>query len=78
MCFMPKTLISFTTSLLPKQRVSKRSFVIYDIFAGKTVLLGIGEHRFTKKKKKKKAKKVLEKVLTNSFYYLTKDHLILR
>ena len=47
-----KALISFITSPLPKQRVLIRSFVIYDIFAGKTLLLGIGEHCFTKKELK--------------------------
>ena len=33
-------------------RVSLILFVIYDIFAGKTLLLGIGEHCFAKKELK--------------------------
>ena len=44
--------MSFITSLLQKQRGLIRSFVIYDIFAGKTVLLGIDEHCFAKKELK--------------------------
>ena len=40
---------SFITSLLPKQIVLIRSFVICDIFAGKILLFGIGEHCFAKK-----------------------------
>ena len=47
-----EALISFLTSLLAKQIVLIRSFVIYDIFSGKTLLLGIGGHCFAKKELK--------------------------
>ena len=47
-----EALTSFITSLLQKQRVLIRSFVIHDIFAGKTLLLGIGEHYLAKKELK--------------------------
>ena len=43
-----KALMSFITSLLQKQRVLIRSFVIYNIFAGKILLRGSGEHCFAK------------------------------
>ena len=44
--------MSFITSILQKKKGLIRSFVIYDIFAGKTVLLGIDEHCFAKKELK--------------------------
>ena len=50
MCFT--YIESFITSLLPKQIVLIRSFVIYDIFAGKILLFGISEHCFAKKELK--------------------------
>ena len=53
--YLRPNLISFLASLLPKQVVLIRPFVIYDIFAGKALLLRIGEHCFAKKELKRLA-----------------------
>ena len=62
-----KALISFITSLSPKQTVWVLSFVLHEIFGGKTLQLGIGEHCFEKRELKKFA--FSWKSMTNLFIF---------